>query len=270
MIATGSSAFDKVAASYDQTFTNTSLGRELRRLVWERLSLLFTGGSHVLELNCGTGEDACWLAAQGVLVTATDGSSRMLQRAEDKASAQLGSEAAEIRFAELSLEAPKGPFPPASFDGAFSNFGGLNCVRDFEPLAEALGRWLRPHAPVLFVVMGPACVWDLGYHLLRGERVRAFRRLAKDGALARVGDERVRVTYPWPSELMKVFAPSFRLERVSALGLVLPSSLWSRAIESRRYGRRLLGSLGRAERLIRDVWPFRYLGDHYMLQMRRR
>lgn len=264
-----------MAASYDQTFTHTSLGRELRGLVWERLSLLFTGGSHVLELNCGTGEDACWLAAQGVLVTATDGSPRMLQRAEDKASAQLGSEAAEVRFAELSLEAPDGPFPPASFDGAFSNFGGLNCVRDLEPLADALGQWMRPDAPVLLVVMGPACVWDLGYHLLRGEPKRAFRRLAKDGALARVGDERVRVTYPWPSELMKVFAPFFRLERVSALGLVLPSSLWpsslwSRAIESRRHGRRLLGSLGRAERLIRDVWPLRYLGDHYMLQMRRR
>ncbi len=82
-----------MAESYDQTFTNTSLGRELRALVWERLSLLFTGGSHVLELNCGTGEDACWLAARGVLVTATDGSPRMLQRAEEKASAQLASEA---------------------------------------------------------------------------------------------------------------------------------------------------------------------------------
>ncbi|MEE9263443.1 MAG: hypothetical protein V3V11_03205, partial [Vicinamibacteria bacterium] len=71
-------------------------------------------------------------------------------------------------------------------------------------------------------------------------------------------------------ELMQAFAPFFRLERASALGLVLPSSLWSRAIESRGHGRRLLGSLGRAERLIRNVWPFRYLGDHYMLQMRRR
>ena len=36
------------------------------------------GGLHILELACGTGEDALWFARRGCAVTATDASSAML------------------------------------------------------------------------------------------------------------------------------------------------------------------------------------------------
>ena len=42
-------AFDRAAPSYDRTFTETKLGRELRSLVWERLAALFAPGDRVLE-----------------------------------------------------------------------------------------------------------------------------------------------------------------------------------------------------------------------------
>jgi hypothetical protein len=51
-------AFDERAAGYDADFTNTPLGSALRTLVWARLDRVFTGAQRVLDLGCGTGEDA--------------------------------------------------------------------------------------------------------------------------------------------------------------------------------------------------------------------
>ena len=56
-------------------------------------------GSAVLELGCGSGRDARWLAARGARVLATDGSSAMLQAAEALAKASVHSH--KIAFAIL-------------------------------------------------------------------------------------------------------------------------------------------------------------------------
>ena len=258
-------AFDRAAPSYDRTFTETKLGRELRSLVWERLATLFAAGDHVLELNCGTGEDACWLASRGVRVTATDGSKAMLAQAEQKARGRRLEES--IAFRVLDLAEPPALLASESLDGAFSNFGGLNCVAELEPLAEALARWVRPNAPVVFVVMGPLCLWELAASMMRLDAGQAFRRLSRSGSTARVGDVRIRISYRWPEELARAFEPGFHVERLSALGWALPPSLWSSVLEKRP---RLLATMAGVERSLRHYWPFAYLGDHYVLELRRR
>jgi ubiquinone/menaquinone biosynthesis C-methylase UbiE len=72
-------AFDVFAPTYDVDFTQTRLGKMLRGRVWQVLERYFSPGDHVLELACGTGEDACWLAEWGIRVTATDGSAEMVE-----------------------------------------------------------------------------------------------------------------------------------------------------------------------------------------------
>ena len=54
-------------------FTESRLGELLRQAVWRRLDDVFRPGDRVLELDCGTGEDAVHLARRGVRVLATDG-----------------------------------------------------------------------------------------------------------------------------------------------------------------------------------------------------
>jgi ubiquinone/menaquinone biosynthesis C-methylase UbiE len=61
-----SAAFDAIAEEYDATFTNSHLGRILRRRVWQILAANISEGQHILELACGTGEDAIWLARRNV------------------------------------------------------------------------------------------------------------------------------------------------------------------------------------------------------------
>jgi SAM-dependent methyltransferase len=67
----------------------------------------------VLELGCGTGNDAARLAAEGYSVTAIDLSAAAIERAQ----ARYGS-LADFRVADMSRPLP---FPDASFDAVMSN-----------------------------------------------------------------------------------------------------------------------------------------------------
>ncbi|MEM7344793.1 MAG: hypothetical protein AAF485_11165, partial [Chloroflexota bacterium] len=58
-------AFDAFASDYDDDFTHSPLGQLLRPRVWHLLGKAFSSGQHALELTCGTGEDAVWLARRG-------------------------------------------------------------------------------------------------------------------------------------------------------------------------------------------------------------
>ena len=58
--------FDGLAADYDRTFTASTIGQLMRAAVWRRIDAVFQPGDRVLELNCGTGEDAVRLGARGV------------------------------------------------------------------------------------------------------------------------------------------------------------------------------------------------------------
>src|SRR5215472_18562669 len=119
-------AFDAVAESYDLRFTDTAVGRAQRKQVWASLLTAFPAGSRILELNCGTGEDARFLAMQGRSVLACDASAAMIavargrERAQDQTPSRGRLEYLEIaneNLNSLSVERP--------FDGAFSNFSGL-------------------------------------------------------------------------------------------------------------------------------------------------
>lgn len=66
MAHSSSPPFDDLAAGNDAAFTDSSIGREMRAIVWRRLDALFQPDMRILELNCGTGEDAGRLALRGV------------------------------------------------------------------------------------------------------------------------------------------------------------------------------------------------------------
>ena len=124
-------AFDQLAERYDTLWSETAIGRAQRAAVWRRIDLLFQAGDRVLDVGCGTGVDAIHLMERGVRVYAIDASREMarMARARGVDARQLAAEALE----ELTGE----------FDGAFSNFGAMNCVSDLEEVARALGRLVR-------------------------------------------------------------------------------------------------------------------------------
>ena len=120
--------FDALAETYDRTFTDTAIGRAQRRAVWRELSRVFHPGQYVLEIGCGTGVDACYLAGRGVRVLACDSSPRMIAMTSRRVEANHQSDLVTpclLPAEQIRSLANRGPF-----HGVFSNFGALNCVED--------------------------------------------------------------------------------------------------------------------------------------------
>jgi len=259
-------AFDLVAPVYDSVFTRTALGRWLRERVWSVLERAFAPGTRVLELNCGTGEDALWLARRGVRVLATDVSPSMLEAARAKAAREGVGD--RISFAPLDLDTPR--LPPgtggATFDGALSNFGGLNCVRDRRAVAAFLAREVRQGGRVVLVVMGPWCPWELAWFALHGDWRTATRRLRRGGVEAEVEGRPVHVWYPSRGQLRREFAPWFRARRAMAIGAFVPPPALQGVVERRP---RAFAALAAAECRLAGIWPFTVLNDHFLLELER-
>lgn len=189
-------------------------------------------------MNCGTGEDALWLAHRGVQVLATDASPAMLRVAESKLAASPGSAPAQL--ARLAWE-ELGTFEAGPFDGVLSNFGGLNCVGDLRAAACALAARLRPGAAAILCIMGPTVPWEWLWFLARGNPTAAFRRLRRNGTEW----SGMTIHYPSIAKTRRAFAPDFRLLRASALGALLPPPYTEKLL-----GRfpRVLAGLDRVER----------------------
>ena len=127
--------WDMTAEKYDQIFPNKAIGQAQREVVWQELSGIFHSGQRVLELNCGTGIDAVRLAEGGVRVLACDISPRMIEVARRRALAENAGKLVDFRVlptGDIAALKDEGPF-----EGAFSNFAGLNCVEDVSAVLKA-------------------------------------------------------------------------------------------------------------------------------------
>lgn len=249
------SPFDQMAAGYDEHFTHTACAAVLREIVWARLAVTFEGRQSLLELGCGTGEDAIRLARLGHRVLATDASEEMIRVARLKAFA--AGVADRVEFQVLPMECLHTLPREHRFDGVFSNFGAVNCVADITRLSHSLVTRLAPGSPLLFVVMGRHVPWEWAWYLARGDRARAFRRMRRDGAEWRG----LHIRYPTPRELADKLAPHFQERCRTGLGFVLPPSYASTWLDR---SPRLLSLLARFERA---TSPFTAsLSDHYVLE----
>ena len=261
-LTAAATAFDRVAHSYDDVFTRSVIGRAQRNQVWQRLLAAFSPGERILELNCGTGEDARFLAQKGRSVVACDASSVMIEVAKGRGKLEAGSGSAGIEYRQLANEDLSALLGQEAFDGAFSNFSGLNCVADLQPVARNLARLVKPGGRVLICVWSRVCVAELAWFLLHGQVGKASRRLSGK-ATARVGGVTIEVSYPTVRTVRRVFSPWFRLESHRAVGLFVPPSYvesWARKHDQ------LFARLEKLDQVFSSLPMFRVAGDHMLLE----
>ena len=253
-------SFDELAPGYDAAFSATALGTHLRAMVWQRLDVAFAGHSRVLEIGCGTGEDAIHLARRGLEVLATDESARMLRVAADKAEA--AGCANRIRFRRVPMERLGAQLRGETFDGVFSNFGAINCAHGLDAVVADVAALLEPGAPLVWVVMGRHVPWEWAWFLARGDARKAFRRSRRGGTPWRG----LNISYPTPGELERALRPHFAPETRRALGVVLPPTYASGWLER---SPRALSALVRLERALQRWRPLAAFADHYIFEARR-
>ena len=218
-----SAPFDALAATYDDIFSNSGIGRAQRRLVWMQVDRTFKAGQRILEVNCGTGIDALHLADRGVKVVACDSAPGMIAQARRRIEDSRQQASVDLRcipteqIAQLETEGP--------YDGALSNFAGLNCVSDLNPVARDLARLIRPGGKAVLCLFGRLCLWEILWHLHRSNFQKAFRRLRRKGVAGTVAEgATITVHYPSVRSLRRMFSPYFHLENRIGVGVVAPPS----------------------------------------------
>lgn len=258
-------AFDAVADRYDHRFTESKIGRAQRASVWEQLEKTFAPGDRVLEIGCGTGVDACFLASRAITVVACDSSPRMIQITARRVNHSRVQNFVQPRL--CAAEQLRSLRPAVRFDGAFSNFGALNCIDDLRSLASDLAGLLRPGASALLCWMGPCCAWEIAWYLAQGKAKKAFRRLRRGGVTARLAEDAVvRVHYPSVRYICRMFRPEFRLKSLYGIGISLPPSYVESWVASRP---RWFGACKRADSVLGRCPGVRVLADHILLRFER-
>ena len=160
-------AFDNLAWRYDDLFSRPSIGSQ-RAAVWEVLADTFLPGDEILALNCRNKKEALFLALLDVSLVTCDAAEGMSDAARNRR---------------------------ALFDGALSNFSGLNGVADLNQTARDLASLVRIGAPVIICLSSRFCLWETLWFLLHGKFRKAFRR-STGIATVNVGDDAERMHYP--------------------------------------------------------------------------
>lgn len=145
--------FDAHASGYDAWY-DTGLGRYADRVEKELIERLAgpVPGQRALDLGCGTGQHALWLAGQGLAVTGLDESAPMLELAAAKP------EGAGLDVRWLLGDAAALPFDADRFDLVIS-VAALEFVDDpAQVLAEAM-RVLRPGGRLVVGLINSDSTW---------------------------------------------------------------------------------------------------------------
>ena len=257
--------FDAVADGYDESFTHSHIGLAQRAAVWAELTKTFHSGDRILEIGCGTGVDACFLAGRGIEVVACDNSPRMLAAAARRIAETRQTERVQTRL--LGANAIGELRDDRRFDGAFSNFGALNCVSDLRRVAAGLTQLVRPGGAVVLCLMGPCCLWEIAWYLAHANPRKAFRRFRRAGVDARLADRAiVHVSYPSARYLIRTFTPQFRLRTIKGIGVAVPPSYLERI--AARFPK-LLAWQNSMDRVLGQCPAVRLTADHLLFTFER-
>ncbi len=258
-------AFSNQSGIFDALYARSTLIHYKRQRVRAHALSYFKPGGHILELNCGTGEDALFFAGNGYKVHATDISEGMLREMERKVHLNRLEGAITYErcsYTQLHLLANKGPY-----DHIFSNFAGLNCTGELDGVLRSFSGLLKPGGTVTLVMLPGFCLWET-LLLFRGKFKTAFRRFGSGrGRVAHVEGMYFNCWYYNPSFIKNRLKAEFEILCTEGLCTVVPPSYIEGFAERHPKTYRWLAWL---EEKLKYSWPWRCIGDYYILSLRKR
>jgi ubiquinone/menaquinone biosynthesis C-methylase UbiE len=210
--------FDNYAVEYDAHFSMGVVGLAQRNIVHKYLQKILSKEKKVLEINCGTGEDALFMSPRCKEVVGTDISGEMIRVAQKKIQNLNNCKLSVLPIQRISSLDRK-------FDLIFSNFGGLNCLNQTEikNFARDSSRLLENGSELVLVIMGRKCIWETFYFWFKGESLKARRR-RQESVKAEVSGSEFEVYYYSPREIKELFNDQWLLVSVRPIGFFIPPS----------------------------------------------
>ena len=257
--------FDETAASYDQLFTFSEIGKKQRRHVWLYLEKVLPKNKswNILELNCGTGEDALFFAEKEHHVLATDISGKMVEVTRQKVQSNGFEELVTTKT--LNIEALNEQVFDRKFDLVLSNFGGLNCLpkTSLARLSDDLSRVLKHNGRFIAIVMPRFCLWEHLYFLLKLKPSEILRR-TQEKVMA---SGEVPTWYYSPREFSHIFHSRFKYVDQKPIGIALPPSYLEPFFAKRKSWLSLLDKL---EHQVNRIALFSSVADHFLIDLKRK
>ena len=258
-------AFTAQSNKFDEIYSGNKIIEYKRERVRTHLKNLINPGDFILELNSGTGEDAIWLAQQNCKVHATDISTGMLEILQKK----IKNEGLEnlitpeiCSFTALEDLQQNGPY-----NMIFSNFAGLNCTRDLDKVLTSFSVLLKPGGIVTLVILPKFCLLEF-LLIFKGKFKTATRRLfSKNGRSARVEGHRFKCWYYNPSFIIKHLKKDFKLLSIEGLCTLVPPSYIENFAEKHP---RVYQFLKQKENSWKSKWPWKYVGDYYIISLQKK
>jgi len=262
--AAAAKAFSKQAVIFDELYSGNTIVDYKRERVRAHVLQHLKPASSILELNSGTGQDAMFFAGQGHHVHATDiapGMQHQLKKKvlktnmQDKVSTELCS------FTQLQNLQNRGPY-----DLIFSNFAGLNCTGQLDNVLASFSPLLKSGGMVTLVLLPQFCFWETML-IFKGKFKTATRRVfSKNGTKAHVEGTYFTCWYYNPSYVIHELKAEFDLLSVEGLCTIVPPSYIEGFAEKHP---RLYRFLKTKEDQLKTSWPWRNIGDYYIISLRK-
>lgn len=257
-------SFNSYAKDYDRHFTNSPIGILQRKRVYKFLLPLLSKQKKVLEINCGTGEDAIYIAQKVKSVLATDISDEMIREAQAKKSKNnlenVVFETSDINELHTKLS--------CSFDLLFSDFGGLNCLspEELKKFSSNISSSISTHGQLALVIMGKKCVWENFFYYWQRD-VRYKRRNSRHGLETEIKGAQFLTYYYSPKEISSFFNNDFKTIKIRPIGLFIPPSYLNSYFINKGFLLRVLNVL---ENLFSNFSVLANYADHYIIILERK
>lgn len=251
--------FDNAATNYDSIFTNSTIGKAQREVVYFHLSKFLKNNAPktILEINCGTGEDAIWLAKQNFQIVATDISEKMILTAKNKENLP------NLTFERLNITEISNPFRNNKFDLIFSNFGGLNCLSkdELKLFFKNISNSVSEKGHLVLVIMPKNTFWESFYFLAKAKFSLVLRR-KKENVIANVDGEKVNTFYYNPKDVVNLSGNDFKIISVKPIGFFIPPSYLEPFFKNKF---KLLSILKNLDKAIKNCSLLSKYADHYLI-----
>jgi len=258
-------AFNGQSIIFDDLYSTNTIINYKRERVRNHVLKYLAPSSSILELNSGTGEDAIYFAGKGHKVHATDisqGMQEQLQLKVEKYQMTTLISNELCSYTNLLLLKNKGPY-----DLIFSNFAGSNCTNELDKVLASLPPLLNPGGIVTLVILPKFCLWET-LLLFKGKFRTAFRRFfSSKGKIAHIKGNYFKCWYYNPSYILSRMKGSFDLLSIEGLCTIVPPSYIEGFAEKHPSAYQFLKN---KEDKLKGCWPWKYIGDYYIISLRKK